>query len=90
MQQDNQNKKSRTVVNIYDSEYVVRSDEAPEYIEIIANYVDQKMRQIAQKNNTLPLYKIAVLAALNIADEQKKIQDDYDSLLKLIEEAKEL
>lgn len=77
----------RTTVNINGIDYVVKG-EAPEYIRTLASYVDKKMRQVNQKFPQLPPQKLAVLTALNIADELYKVQQDYDTLVKLIQEEK--
>src|ERR1039457_770207 len=50
----------------------------PEYISKLAEYVDAKMRAVAVATNTIDTVRLAVLAALNIADEYhllKKRQD---------------
>ena len=57
-------------------------------MEMLAGYVDKKMKQIGQRNPQLPMAKVAVLAAVNIADELSKLQEDYDQLVKMIEEEK--
>jgi cell division protein ZapA len=77
----------RTTVIINGSEYAVKG-ETPEYIRILATYVDKKMQQVGQKFPHLPEQKLAVLTALNIADELHKVQQDYDTLVKLIQEEK--
>ncbi|HAA89012.1 MAG: Cell division protein ZapA [Thermoanaerobacterales bacterium 50_218] len=82
------NEKTRVTVSIYGEEYVIKGYASPEYIKGIAAYVDKKMRLIGQKNPQLSVTRIAVLAALNIADELSKLQEDYDSLVKLLEEEK--
>lgn len=80
--------KTKTVINIYGQEYVVKGDEKEDYITMLAGYVDKKMRHIGANSPALPSSKVAVLAALNIADELSKLQEDYDSLVKLIDEEK--
>ncbi len=80
--------KTKVTVKIYGEDYVVKGYAKPGYIEGIGAYVDKKMRLIGQKNPHLSLTKVAVLAALNIADELYKLQEDYDSLAKLLEEEK--
>lgn len=76
-----------TTVNINGLDYVVRG-ESPEYIRVLAAYVDKKMRQVGEKFPQLPPHKLTVLTALNIADELHKVQQDYDTLVKLIQEEK--
>ena len=55
-------------VEIYDQTYQLRGSD-PEYIGKLAEYVDTKMRLIAQQASTVDSLRVAVLTALNIADE---------------------
>jgi cell division protein ZapA len=65
---------------------VVKGDEEPDYIEMLASYVDRRMRMVQQRNVNLSTSKVAVLTALNLADELNKLQEDYDELVKTLEE----
>ena len=56
-------------VEIYDQAYTVRSDGDPEYLKQLAEYVDQRMREISSGTLTVDSRKVAILAALYIADE---------------------
>lgn len=78
----------KVVVNIFGEEYMVKGTEPPEYIEMLAAYVDRKMQGIHQKNPNLGVSKVAVLTALNLADELSKIQEDYEQLVRMMEEQK--
>lgn len=55
-------------VEIFDQAYNLRGSN-PEYILKLAEYVDLKMRAVAAATNTIDTVRLAVLAALNIADE---------------------
>jgi cell division protein ZapA len=55
-------------VEIFDQAYNLRGSD-PEYILKLAEYVDAKMRAVAEATNTVDTVRLAVLAALNIADE---------------------
>jgi cell division protein ZapA len=55
-------------VEIFDQAYNLRGSD-PEYILKLADYVDTKMRAVAEATNTIDTVRLAVLAALNIADE---------------------
>jgi len=60
----------RTVpVSIFGHPYSLRSDEDPSYVESLAAYVDRHMREVADRTRTADTLKIAILSALNIADE---------------------
>lgn len=88
MQGASSDNKKCVKVEIYGDSYSVRGSADEEHLVALAQYVDQKMKHIGGKFQNLPLSKIAVLAALNIADELSKLQEDYDNLIKLIEDEK--
>jgi cell division protein ZapA len=66
-------------VEIYDQTYQLRGSD-PHYIGQLAEYVDTKMRVIAQQASTVDSLRVAVLAALNIADEYLVLKQKYDSV----------
>ncbi|MGB8772762.1 MAG: cell division protein ZapA, partial [Terriglobales bacterium] len=55
-------------VEIFDQVYNLRGSDA-DYILRLAEYVDGKMRAVSQQTATVDSVRLAVLAALNIADE---------------------
>jgi cell division protein ZapA len=81
-------------VEIFDQAYNLRGSD-PEYILKLAEYVDSKMRAVAEATNTIDTVRLAVLAALNIADEyhllKKKQQEsgatDYQKRAHLLADA---
>lgn len=89
-EQKTNSEKAKVTVKIYGENYVIKGHASPDYIESMASYVDKKMRLVGQRNSQLSISKIAVLAGLNIVDELYKLQEDYDSLVKLLEEEKAL
>jgi cell division protein ZapA len=71
-------------VEIYNQTYSIRSDGDNEYIMDLAEYVDRKMREISSGTFTVDSLKVAILAALHIADEfhqLKMAQRQSDSQL---------
>jgi cell division protein ZapA len=66
-------------VDIYDQVYHLRGTDA-EYIEQLAALVDQKMRAVAAHGSTVDSLRVAVLAALNIADELMTLRGRYATL----------
>jgi cell division protein ZapA len=58
-------------VEIFGQKYRIRvkGEEDEKYIGHLTSYVDQKMSEVAVKSKSSDTTKIAVLAALNIADE---------------------
>ena len=66
---------SRVVhVEIHGQQYPIRSGLDPAYVTELAAYVDQKMRVASRETTAGDTLKIAVLAALNIADECFRVQ----------------
>lgn len=58
-----------TNVEIFGQTYLVRGDGDPNYLLELARFVDSRMRDVAAQVATVDPAKIAILAALNIADE---------------------
>lgn len=56
-------------VEIRGQRYPIRSDLDPRYVAELATYVDEKIRAAAESAPTTDALRLAVLAALNIADE---------------------
>ncbi|MES2392572.1 MAG: cell division protein ZapA [Acidobacteriota bacterium] len=70
---------SAVVVEIYDQVYQLRGPDSA-YIERLAALVDSKMRAVTAHGATVDSLRVAVLAALNIADELTSLRARYDSL----------
>ena len=72
-------------VEIYDQGYNLRGTDA-DYILKLAEYVDTKMRLVSQQTSTVDSLRVAVLAALNIADEYHLLKKKYDAIASTYEE----
>ncbi len=70
----------RVDVEIFGKVYTVRGEKDTEYVRRVAEYVDRKMREISQVTDTVSTSRIAILAALNIADEYFALRDETDEL----------
>jgi len=57
------------MVEIFGQTYNVRGEGDPDYLTELARFVDGRMREVAAQVATVDPVKIAILAALNIADE---------------------
>ncbi|MGA8037112.1 MAG: cell division protein ZapA [Candidatus Acidiferrales bacterium] len=56
-------------IEIFDQTYNVNADGNEQYLTELAAYVDKKMRAVSESTQLVDSVKVAVLAALNIADE---------------------
>ncbi len=63
-------------VQIFGSEYRIDSETDPEHIRKVASYIDQKMREIASALALRTRSTVAVLTAVNLADELFKIEEE--------------
>jgi cell division protein ZapA len=63
-------------VDIYDQTYRLRGQDQA-YIQKLADMVDTKMRAVAAQGKTVDSLRVAVLAALNIADELSALEERY-------------
>lgn len=76
-------------VNILGHDYTVKTDAETEYIQEIASYVDKKMSEIVRNTKTVSTLNVAILAALNIADEFFKEMQKREELIEEVEHRSE-
>ncbi|MBN2565896.1 MAG: cell division protein ZapA [Candidatus Eisenbacteria bacterium] len=61
--------KRSVVVHVGGQRYVVRSDADETYIRTLAGYLDDRIKEVSKRSKPVTSQSLAVLAALNIADE---------------------
>jgi cell division protein ZapA len=76
-------------VQIFGQTYAIRGELDEEYVQKLAAYVDEKMRAIADATATVDTQKLAVLAALAIADELHSAQKESGDQEELLREQAE-
>ena len=70
-------------VLIHGQEYPIRARGDGEYIKRVAKYVDERMSLIEEQTSPA---RLAILAALNIADELFSVQSEKEQLLTILQE----
>jgi len=65
-------------VEIYNQTYNIRSDGDTEYIIQLAEFVDSRMREISSGTLTVDSLKVAILAALHVADELHRLKHVHE------------
>jgi cell division protein ZapA len=60
---------NRVKVEIYGQSYTLSGDLDENYVQKLARYVDEKMSAVAEATQTVDSVRVAVLAAMSIADE---------------------
>jgi cell division protein ZapA len=74
---------NKVSVKIYGQEYVISGAKSREHIIKVAAYVDNKMHEIAKAAPSCSMSDLAVLSAVNIADEKFEAGDEAEELKKL-------
>lgn len=73
-------------VEIFGDTYPFRTDGDPGELKKLAAFVDQHMQRAAKRTRSLDTRKIAVLSALELAEEYFKLKKDYDELVEMLED----
>lgn len=65
-------------VQIFGQTYTVRAGTDPGYVEKLAAHVDSQMNEVSRASGAVDSVKVAVLAALNIADEAFRLREQAE------------
>ncbi len=74
-----------TTVKIFGKDYPIASDQNPEYVRRLADFVDRRMNEIADGGESLSSARVAILACLNIADDLMRTRNDKDQFIRLMQ-----
>lgn len=77
--------KKTTEVAIMGQKFLVKSESGDDYVIEIARYVDEKINEVIQNTRSVASLNVAILAAMNIADEFFKLQRDRRERLSTVE-----
>ena len=78
--------KQRILVNIFNEQYALKSDLSEDHVQELAEYVDSRMKKISTLQPSLSSSRIAVLVALELADESIKNKKAYGSLISALKD----
>lgn len=70
--------KNKITVDIYGQQYVIVGTETKDHIKLVASMVDEKMREISNRNPSLDTSKLAVLTAVNAVHEYIKLKEKLE------------
>lgn len=81
-------------VSIMGQKFMIRSDSDDDYVVRVAEFVDRKISEVIQNTKSVASLNVAILAAMNIADEYFRFQRDrkerFDHVEKKIKDLIEL
>ncbi len=75
-------------VDVFGQTYAVRAGADPGYVESLATFVDGRMKDVSRNSGAVDSVRIAVLAALNLADELFRLRRDLEQAQHGLEEAR--
>ena len=77
------------VVEIMGQNLTVASDGGDDWVKSVAGTVDERIKSIRANGNTVSSVNIAILAALNFADELERLKREHQELIDRITAMKE-
>ena len=73
-------------VEILGQKLTISSDAEEGYMLKVAGYVDDKMQELMQASKPVAKSNVAMLAALNIADEYHRLKDTHEAILQRLDQ----
>ncbi len=72
-------------IKVFGQTYTVKTDAEEDYIQAVAKYVNEKMDEVLKKTKSVSTLNVAILTALNIADDLLKEKEKRIALLQEVE-----
>jgi cell division protein ZapA len=72
-------------IKVFGQTYTVKTEAEEEHVKEIARYVNEKMEEVLKKTKSVSTLNVAILTALNIADDLLKEREKRITLLREIE-----
>ena len=85
MDQTEMGKERLVEIKIFGQTYTVKTDSGEDHIQEVARYVNEKMDEVLKKTRSVSTMNVAILTALNIADDLLKEKEKRIALLREIE-----
>lgn len=73
-------------VEILGQKFTISSEAEEGYMLKVAGYVDSKMQELMQASKPVSKSNVAMLAALNIADELHRLKDSHEAVLNRLDQ----
>jgi|LauGreSuBDMM15SN_2_FD.fasta_scaffold04136_1 cell division protein ZapA len=67
---------TRVETRIYDNDYVITGEASEDYINRVSGYVDSRMKELSRAFPEASSTKLAILTAVNIADEFFQLKEN--------------
>lgn len=79
-------KEERVVeIKVFGQTFSVKTDAEEDHLQAVAQYVNEKMEEVLKKTKSVSTLNVAILTALNIADDLLKEKEQRKALVKEVE-----
>lgn len=68
--------KKQVEIKVMGQKFVIRTDQDEDYVHRVAQFVDEKLNEVMSSSRTVASLNVAILAAMNIADEYLKYKEE--------------
>ena len=72
-------------IKVFGQTYTVKSDAGEDHVQEVARYVNEKMEEVLKKTKSVSTLNVAILTALNIADDLLREKEKRRALVREIE-----
>ncbi len=72
-------------IRVFGQTYTVKTDAEEDYIQEVAKYVNEKMEEVLKKTKSVSTLNVAILTALNIADDLLREKEKRIALVREVE-----
>jgi cell division protein ZapA len=72
-------------IKVFGQTFSVKTEAEEAHIQAVAQYVNEKMEEVLKKTRSVSTLNVAILTALNIADDLLKEREQRKALLKEVE-----
>lgn len=83
---DETNKRQRVTITIGDERYTLLGDATQQYMQRLATEVDERFAKLLEAFPNVARHRLAMLMAINLADEVHKLREENEELLSLLED----
>ena len=73
-------------LTIYGHEYTLKGEADSDYVQKVSGFVDRKMKEVADNSSVASTAKVAIFAAINIADELFRERQKRHEALAMLDE----
>lgn len=76
----------RLKIRFFDIDYVIKTDAEEDYVQKIASYIEDKVREISNIENAMVVPRSVLLAMLKITDDYFRVEKDFEEFKDRAEE----